>query len=132
MRLRFFCRVLGGSCMKWFLSLISLWLLILPLEGVKQVILVSLEDKNKQADRAFITWKLDTFHSPISPELRKILIPEAREFLVNQSQLPFTEYLGKDQLKQKVRQVSKDFAEKFNWLSFPGQINVNYKSLSKR
>lgn len=104
--------------MKHFLYL-SLCLLAVPLQGAKKVILMSLEDQNKEADRAFIAWKLDTPHSAVSPELRKVLTPEAREFLVNESQLTFAEYLNKEQLKQKVRQLSKDFTEKFKIAQYP-------------
>ena len=94
--------------MKWFLYLCCACLAI-PLEGKKdgaqKAPYVPLEIKNKQADRAFIDWIVDSPSSSIPDELRKVLTPEARKFIVDESQLPFTEYLTKEQFKQKVDQV---------------------------
>jgi hypothetical protein len=106
--------------MKWFLFF-SFACLALPLEGKEDGAIkaryVPLEIKNKQADRAFIDWLIDSQSYSISDELRKILTPEAREFIVNESQLPLKEYLTKEQFKQKVDQVRNDFEKRFPELS---------------
>ncbi len=111
MRLLLF--LISGDClMKRFLYLV-LTCLLLPLEGAKKAPYISLEDKNKQADKAFIDWVVDTPGSYLSEDLGKILTPIARDFLVNESQLPFTEYLNKEQLEQKVKQVRKEFEKRY-------------------
>jgi len=71
--------------------------------------LVSLREKNIQADTAFLTWRINAPESTISSELKNALTNEGRAFLVEQSQLPFSLYKDQKKLKAHVTQVVDAF-----------------------
>lgn len=79
--------------------------------GAQKAPLVSLVERNKQADTAFINWRVT--QAKISPELKAILTPEARVYLVEQAQLPLDRVLPKNELQKKVKEVSQRFIKKY-------------------
>ncbi len=85
----------------------------------------TLEEKNKEADRAFIRWKLDAPGSTVSPVLHSLLTPQAIAYLVYESQICFHAVLSKKRLKGKVDSISKQFIKKFN----PTNKKVNLREL---
>ncbi len=82
--------------------------------------LISLGTLNKEADAVFLAWRVSAPYADISPELKAVLTPEAQRFLVEQAQLPLDRVLTKEELQQKVQNVSHAFRKKY-----PGSFNVN-------
>ncbi len=74
----------------------------------------TLEEKNKEADRAFIRWKLDAPRSTLTPALRGLLTPQAIAYLVEESQIHFHAVLSKKRLKSKVDSLTEQFIKNFN------------------
>ncbi len=71
--------------------------------------LVSITQKNKEADRAYLTWRKES-----DPALNSILTSDAIIYLANESQLPFDRLVTKKELQNKVRSVTDAFITKFN------------------
>lgn len=92
------------------------------IQGFKKAPYISLAEKNKQADRAFLDWLIDTPGSHVSPELQAFLNHDRREFIINETQLPFTEYLSKEQLKEKVKEIRKTLEEGYAAKPMPWPI----------
>ncbi len=82
--------------------------------------LVSLAELNRQADMAFITWRVTAPNAEITPELKAVLTPEARAFLVEQAKLPLDRALTKKELQKKVKEVSQSFIKKY-----PAKIKIH-------
>ncbi len=80
--------------------------------------LVSLAVRNKEADTAFINWRVA--HTKLSPELKALFTQDARAYLVEQAQLPLDKVLPKKDLQKKVREVSQAFIKKF-----PRKVNIH-------
>lgn len=76
--------------------------------------LVSLAEKNKQADRAYLNWRLDEPGSSVSEAINASLNDDAREFIVQESQLPLDRLLSSQELQKKVHEVTDSFMKKFN------------------
>ncbi len=98
--------------MKRYLISLFVCLIGMSLIGAKKAPLLSLQEKNKRADTAFLKWRLEAPGSELL-ECKKILTPEAQAFLVEESQLPLTRYLSKKALKAKVHAVMADFLTRF-------------------
>ncbi len=75
--------------------------------------LISLAERNKQADMAFIAWRVTAPYAEITPELKTLLTPEARTYLVEQAQLPLDRILPKSELQAKVQEVSTNVMTKY-------------------
>jgi len=82
------------------------------LEGEKGAI-ISREEKNRQADHAFLTWAIDTRGSSLAPEVRALLTKEAREFIIQEAQQTCAESLGKEELKERVRDLRHEFERRY-------------------
>ena len=67
---------------------------------------MSLDDRNKQADTAFLYWQIYSPQSPIEPSLRKNVTPELITFIVNESKLPLDRYIPKSLLQKKAQGVA--------------------------
>lgn len=78
-----------------------------------QAPLVSLAEKNRQADTAFLAWRVTAPHAELSARLTTILTPEARAFIVEHAQLPLDRVVPKKELLEKVQEVSVAFRQKY-------------------
>ena len=74
---------------------------------------VSVEDKNKEADTAYLEWLRGDPSSFLSPALRKVLNDKAITYLVDESRLPFNKYWDENVLNQKIQLVMQEFMKKF-------------------
>ncbi len=103
--------------MKRYLISLSLCIVSIALYAPpepKKAPLRTLQEKNKAADKAFITWRLNARGSTVSTDLRTLLTEEPINYLVEESQLPFTKYMSNKELKTKVRAVMGEFRKKYN------------------
>jgi hypothetical protein len=83
---------------------------------------VSLADKNRQADRAFLDWTLDSVGSSLPEELKTVFTSEARSFMVQEAQFPFKGYLTREQRKEKVKQARKEFEKRYGLEGKPWRL----------
>ena len=74
---------------------------------------ISVEDKNKEADTAYLEWLVKDQYSFLSPSLRKILNDKAIAYLINESSLSFNKYWDAKTLNEKIRTVAARFIKKF-------------------
>jgi hypothetical protein len=74
---------------------------------------LTIEEKNKEADTAFLQWKKNAPHPEFSQHLRNLLTPEGIKYLVDESQMPFSKVLSDAELKAKVEEVAQGFIKKF-------------------
>ncbi len=74
----------------------------------------TLEEKNKEADRAFIEWKISDPYSGLSLKLRQALTPDAIGYIVEEAEVPFTGVLNEDELEQHVATVTDNFIKTFD------------------
>ena len=86
----------------------------------------TIEEKNKEADTAFIEWKLKDPYSGLSPALREVLTPDAIRYIVDESQMPFNQVLDEDELHQKIVTVTGDFTKTFDP---EGTLKLNKREL---
>jgi hypothetical protein len=78
-----------------------------------QPIVPTIEEKNKEADTAFLQWKKRTPHPEFSKHLRDLLTEEGIKYIVDASQMPFSKVLTDGELKKKVTEVAQEFIKKF-------------------
>lgn len=71
----------------------------------------TLEEENKQADKAFLEWKLEDPQA-LDPAIKKVLTPSYSDFLVNQASLPFGVHPGQKKIDARVASVVEDFVQK--------------------
>lgn len=74
---------------------------------------LTIEEKNKEADTAFLQWKKRTPHPEFSAHLRNLLTSEGIKYIVDESQMPFSKVLSDAELKSKVDEVATGFVKKF-------------------
>ena len=75
--------------------------------------LVSLEKKNKEADSAYLNWRLHASYSTILAPLIAILDDKARAFIIEESQLPLDRLLSRSELQDKVSKVIEEFTKRY-------------------
>lgn len=79
-----------------------------------QAAVVSIEEKNKQADKAYLKWLVRDNSSFLSPSLRIVLNEKAITYLVNESVLPFGVYWDPLAINEKIQRAAFGFKRKFD------------------
>ncbi len=74
----------------------------------------TIEEKNKEAEKAFIEWKVSDSYSGLSSQLREALTPDAIAYIVEEAEVPFTGVLNEDELEQHVAKVTDNFIKTFD------------------
>ncbi len=86
---------------------------IVPVLAYAQPGVLTIEEKNKEADTAFLEWKKRTPHPEFSEHLRNLLTPASIKYIVDESQMPFSRVLSDSELKTKADEVANGFIKKF-------------------
>ena len=90
-----------------------------------QVYIPTIEEKNIEADRAFIQWKVKDPFSGLSYELRQALLnPDAITFLVDKAQMPFDRVLAEAELTHIIDSITNNFI-----IVFGKNRNIDKKEL---
>ena len=84
----------------------------------------TIEEKNIQADRAYVRSIVSDRYSKVSPNLKTVLTPAAINFIVKEAQMPFKKVLDARELDKKIHQVTVKFLKKFD--------PENKKNINKR
>lgn len=105
-----------GVIMTFLKSLAVLYrfsFLIFTYQVYAQPLVPTIEEKNKEADTAFLRWKKRTPHPKFSKHLRDLLTEDGIKYIVDVSQIPFSKVLTEQELKNKVTEVTQGFIKKF-------------------
>ena len=74
----------------------------------------TIEEKSKKADKAFLQWKVEDANSTVAPALRKLLTPQAIDFIIARSQVPLGQQIGSRKIDQRIRSISREFIAKYD------------------